>query len=1073
MLKKILSTLTAVAVTIFVSSGSLQTLANEFRANAAETEIIYGDVNDDKKVDIFDVTLIKKEIIDPGSTNINLTAADVNIDGIVDIKDANEIQDYLLGITKGFTGSVKKAFSNINRTFITENINGEAVFGDETQITKDMANLAEILNSPAAVFLYVLNNIKTEFYYGSRKGAVGTFEEGGGNDYDQASLLIAMLRYLGYNAYYAVGDVVFSDDELINMTAASNIESAKKIFTSCGKILTPYETGGYLTEQVMVYLIVDEENDTVIDPSFKYYSKKINSIDFSDIMTKLDTQYSLSDSTLEMYDVSNKLESQYNSTDWLTTFQQYEIIQQNIDNYMIHYIPSNQFEIETSLLNSQSDMITFSLGNMKIYQKKTCCLYGKDITLEYEFTEDASLAMDVYFNFDSIDDLTQNLGTYTQQAQIHGVLKVDGETKAYNTDSYLLGEKEMLQIDITSSGKTRTITKELTVGALYSITLDYQIISPYEIADGYAKLPQTSIEQKNLNESNIYGSRDMMNTLSLLGKSYFSQLDTNNAILASFADMRYERELSVAIVDFTPHIYNQVGSSPRLYKEGTINIDVLDNKTIFVSLKNDTEEEEKIKHSTGYISSFCESEVIKQFTGMQTVSTAEVLKQATEHDIDILYLSKANINQLELSKLSDQNKADITKYINEGKYITVPNEEITIGAWSGTGYIVYDPSTGTNAYIINNNLGNNINGGGLCSWVGLSFLCNIIATVIECTWAFHLIMLGATIFGTGLILLTGGLALIPLLISAAGLGVLIAGGFYLRNIEERLYETRILMDLYMDGNEEAGKSITKNGYKHLEWTAAIEIASPAIGFLFKSVSSAFAKTNIGKKALGASGKYLMDGFANSKFGIVGALDLLNSISSKYAGMLCDFLVEYGNPIAKNAIETYYGGGKIAVEERLDDLKGSDAKHITKYDNIDINNLAANNPTKLKSIISDIRQTGGSPVEIPAEADANAIAKTMNKGYQQIKYRWSEGIYNFEARWHTETPGAMKYERGTTWVVTRTIPGTPKGQERVTEYLVGDTWIHEDIWTAAEKANIAGTATQEQMDMLEAGHWLAK
>jgi hypothetical protein len=98
---------------------------------------------------------------------------------------------------------------------------------------------------------------------------------------------------------------------------------------------------------------------------------------------------------------------------------------------------------------------------------------------------------------------------------------------------------------------------------------------------------------------------------------------------------------------------------------------------------------------------------------------------------------------------------------------------------------------------------------------------------------------------------------------------------------------------------------------------------------------------------------------------------------------------------------------------------------------------------------------------------------MNKGYQQIKYRWSEGVYNFEARWHTETPGALKYERGTTWVVTRTIPGTPKGQERVTEYLVGNTWIHEDIWKAAERANIAGTATQEQMDILEAGHWLAK
>lgn len=47
------------------------------------------------------------------------------------------------------------------------------------------------------------------------------------------------------------------------------------------------------------------------------------------------------------------------------------------------------------------------------------------------------------------------------------------------------------------------------------------------------------------------------------------------------------------------------------------------------------------------------------------------------------------------------------------------------------------------------------------------------------------------------------------------------------------------------------------------------------------------------------------------------------------------------------------------------------------------------------------------------------------------------------------------------------------QERVTEYLVGDTWVHKDIWKAAERANIAGTATQEQMNILEAGHGLAK
>ena len=99
-----------------------------------------------------------------------------------------------------------------------------------------------------------------------------------------------------------------------------------------------------------------------------------------------------------------------------------------------------------------------------------------------------------------------------------------------------------------------------------------------------------------MNESNIYGSREMMNMLTLLGKTYFSQVDTNNAILANFSDMHYERGLSVAVIDFTPHIYNQTGSSPRLYKEGKIGIDVLGNWTLFNSLNGNAEEEAKIRH---------------------------------------------------------------------------------------------------------------------------------------------------------------------------------------------------------------------------------------------------------------------------------------------------------------------------------------------------------------------------------------------------------------------------------------------------------------------------------------------
>lgn len=60
-----------------------------------------------------------------------------------------------------------------------------------------MADKANELGDVVSVYNYLYNNMRSEFYFGSRKGAIGTYEQGGGNDIDLSSLLIAMLRYLG------------------------------------------------------------------------------------------------------------------------------------------------------------------------------------------------------------------------------------------------------------------------------------------------------------------------------------------------------------------------------------------------------------------------------------------------------------------------------------------------------------------------------------------------------------------------------------------------------------------------------------------------------------------------------------------------------------------------------------------------------------------------------------------------------------------------------------------------------------------------------------------------------------
>lgn len=79
---------------------------------------------------------------------------------------------------------------------------------EEVKQTAEIAALAAKLDySPVKIFKYVYDTITYEPYYGSLKGAQGTLISGAGNDTDQASLLIALLRASNIPARYVKGTI--------------------------------------------------------------------------------------------------------------------------------------------------------------------------------------------------------------------------------------------------------------------------------------------------------------------------------------------------------------------------------------------------------------------------------------------------------------------------------------------------------------------------------------------------------------------------------------------------------------------------------------------------------------------------------------------------------------------------------------------------------------------------------------------------------------------------------------------------------------------------------------------------
>jgi len=84
----------------------------------------------------------------------------------------------------------------------------------DVKFTPEIIELArELQYSPAAIFAYVTNNIRYENYYGSLKGSQATLISGAGNETDQSSLLIALLRASRIPARYIKGRIRFKNSD--------------------------------------------------------------------------------------------------------------------------------------------------------------------------------------------------------------------------------------------------------------------------------------------------------------------------------------------------------------------------------------------------------------------------------------------------------------------------------------------------------------------------------------------------------------------------------------------------------------------------------------------------------------------------------------------------------------------------------------------------------------------------------------------------------------------------------------------------------------------------------------------
>jgi subtilisin family serine protease len=117
----------------------------------------------------------------------------------------------------------------------------------DARITPEIDSLAAQLNhDPRKIYEFVKNNIKYEPFYGSYKGSSGTLYEMCGDDMDQASLLIALLRASGIPCRYVRGVIRLTAEDAANWIGVLSVRKVMPILLLSGVPFTANAIGDSL-----------------------------------------------------------------------------------------------------------------------------------------------------------------------------------------------------------------------------------------------------------------------------------------------------------------------------------------------------------------------------------------------------------------------------------------------------------------------------------------------------------------------------------------------------------------------------------------------------------------------------------------------------------------------------------------------------------------------------------------------------------------------------------------------------------------------------------------------------------
>lgn len=547
-----------------------------------------------------------------------------------------------------------------------------------TTATPEITRLARDLQyDPKLIYDYVHNNIDYVPYFGSLKGATLTYLDGSGNDFDQASLMIALLRASGYTASYEYGTMtisVYFACNWVDMEPWSyNIYG---VFVN-GGIPIEYSGGNFLIARVWVKANIDG-SDYLFDPALKVYSS----------MPKIDIGEALG------YNRNDLLAA---ATDGATVTADYvqDLNEVALSNKLIEYSSNLISTIRNDYPNATIEEI---FGGRRIVEA-TLTEYQTSLPLptvleaawdeippEYKTTLRVEHeGIDHTLNADEIGEKRLTI-TYAG-GDYHPELRLDGELIA-SGNSTTLGNLYPITISIdypyaddNGTFADTTVTMSRESGSTVAIVIGYYT--------GVSKglLDKAHERQKNALDAGLADDSEALlgETLNIMALTWIKErLFTDRQILAALENSIYINHNDVVLMSQTNSFWIDAhgGLWAMLDKDGS---------------GYDPERSKARFHAFSYGSTY-EHAIVEQLMGSSVpgISTLKGFELTNTQGGKVFFADSSNFStganiRSQLTNYSASQLDEFESELANGGWLLVPEDgQIQVNQWTGLVYLLYD-----------------------------------------------------------------------------------------------------------------------------------------------------------------------------------------------------------------------------------------------------------------------------------------------------------------------------------------------------------------------------------------------